>query len=89
MAATDFAVTRGADSGAQAGEVSEVALALLGRRAITAVRSGSDRLLLISWDVPPGLGSITRTWDSGTTAGEASEIAITVLGQDLAGHRLP
>ena len=83
VAAADFAVTREADSGSQAGEVSEVALALLGRRAITAVRSGSDRLLLISWDVPPGLGSITRTWDSGTTAGEASEIAITVLGDDL------
>ena len=83
VAPADFAVTREADSGSQAGEVSEVALALLGRRAVTAVRSGSDRLLLISWDVPPGLGSVTRTWDSGTTAGEASAIAITALGDDL------
>jgi hypothetical protein len=52
----DAAITRGADSGTQAGTANEVALALIGRRAITAVRSGSDRLLLISWDVPPGLG---------------------------------
>ena len=83
VAPGDFAVTREADSSSQAGQVSEVALALRGRRAVTAVRDGSDRLLLISWDVPPGLGSVTRTWDSGSTAGEASAIAMTVLGQDL------
>jgi hypothetical protein len=82
-APADFAVTRTADSGSQAGEVSEVALALHGRRAITAVRAGDGHLLLISWDTPPGLGTITRTWDSGTTAGQASDIALTTLGDDL------
>lgn len=82
-APADFAVTRTADSGSQAGEVSEVALALHGRRAITAVRAGDGHLLLISWDTPPGLGTITRTWDSGTTAGQASDIALSTLRDDL------
>jgi len=50
---------------------------------ITAVRAGDGHLLLISWDTPPGLGTITRIWDSGTTAGAASDIAVTTLGADL------
>jgi hypothetical protein len=76
-------VTRLADSGSQAGAISEVALALVERTAITAVRSGSNNLLMILWDVPPGLGSITRIWDSGTSAGEASNIAIAVVGANI------
>jgi hypothetical protein len=62
-----------------AGTVSEVALALVGRRAVTAVRSGSGRLLLISWDIPAGLTSITRLHDSGSAAGAATNITIVAL----------
>ena len=76
-------VTRGADSGTQAGTAYEVALAIIGRTAISAVQSGSNRLLLISWNVPLGLGSVTRLHDTGTAAGQASNIAITVVGTDL------
>jgi hypothetical protein len=76
-------VTRGADSGSQAGTAYEVALAIIGRTAITAVQSGSNRLLLISWNVPSGLSSVTRLHDTGTAAGAASNIAITAVGTDL------
>ena len=79
----DAAITRAADSLAQAGTAREVALTLMGRRAITAVRSGSDKLLLISWDVPPGLGSITRLKDSGTAALDASQIAMTAISDTM------
>ncbi|SED14292.1 hypothetical protein SAMN05519104_2888 [Rhizobiales bacterium GAS188] len=72
-------VTRAADSGHHAGHVDEVALSLLGRRAVTAVRSGSGHLLLISWECPPQLGSITRLADSGTLAGAASLICATTV----------
>lgn len=53
-APADFAVTRTADSGSRAGEVSEVALALHGRRAITAVRAGDGHLLLTPGIPRPG-----------------------------------
>ena len=80
---TQSVVTRGADSGTQAGTANEVALAIIGRTAITAVQSGSNRLLLISWNVPSGLSSVTRLHDTGTAAGAASNIAITTVGTDL------
>ena len=76
-------VTRISDSGSQAGEIGEVALAIIDRTAITAVRSGSNNLLMILWDVPAGMASIARIWDSGTSAGEASNIAMTVVGANL------
>ena len=76
-------VTRMSDSGSQAGEIGEVALAIIDRTAITAVRSGSNNLLMILWDVPAGMASIARIWDSGTSAGEASNIAMTVVGANL------
>ena len=78
----DFTITRAADSAGLAGEISEVALAVLGRWAVTAVRDGSGNLLMIPWEVAPGLGSITRTWD-GTQAGEVSAIAMATLGADM------
>jgi hypothetical protein len=77
-APADTEVTRVSDSGSQAGSIGEVALSVIGRTAITAVRNGSGNLFMILWDVPLGLGSITRTWDSGTTAGEASRIAMAL-----------
>jgi hypothetical protein len=65
---------------ALAGEVDEVALALVDRQAVTAVRNGSGDLELISWDIPhpipPQPGTVTRRHDN--HAGEASNIAITV-----------
>jgi hypothetical protein len=80
----DATITRAADSLPHgAGSAQEVALTLMGRRAITAVRSGSDKLLLISWEVPEGLDSITRLKDSGTAAGEASQIAMTAMGENM------
>lgn len=74
-------VTRAAT--ATAGTAENVALALLGRRAVTAVRSGSDHLLLISWNAPSGLQTITRLHDSGGMAGEASQIAVTPVNQTM------
>jgi len=41
-------------------------------------RDGSNRLLLISWNVPSGLSSVTRLHDTGTAA---SNIAITTVHQ--------
>jgi hypothetical protein len=80
---TQTVVTRMSDSGSQAGEIGEVALAIIDRTAITAVRSGSNNLLMILWDAPAGMASITRIWDSGTSAGEASNIAMTVVGANI------
>jgi hypothetical protein len=68
-------ISRGADSGRQAGTAQEVALTLTGRRAITVVRSGSDNVL-ISWEVPPGLNTISRICYSESAAGKVSEIAM-------------
>ena len=53
-------LTRGPDSGTQAGTIDEVALALLGRRAITAVRNGSGDLLVIPWK-PENDGTLVRS----------------------------
>jgi hypothetical protein len=80
------AITRGADSfsvNPVPGAAWEVALTLMGRTAITAVRSGADRLLLIVWDVPPGLATMTRVWDSGTAAGEASLITLVPVNDTI------
>ena len=72
-----------ADSGSQAGVVGEVALLCLGRRAITAVRDGGGKLLLISWDLAGGLNSITRLADSGSQAGAASLVALTATRESM------
>jgi hypothetical protein len=72
----DNTLTRAAT--AYAGAVSDVALTIVGRRAITAVRDGSGNLLLISWDCPNQLASITRAGDSSAShTGTADLIAIT------------
>jgi len=65
---------RRGDSGDRAGEVSELALAnRSGRQLVTAVRTGSGRLRLITWQVNTD-GSVSRRGDSGTQAGTASHI---------------
>ena len=70
-------------SGAKAGAVKEVTLALFGRRAVTAVCDGGGDLLLISWDVPRGLKTVTRLKDSGRAAGAATNIALAALSATL------
>ena len=71
---------------AEAGEAQEVALALFGRRAVTAVRSGGGRLLLISWDIGFEVNGFTRLADSGDQAGDASDIWIRGLDDKPACH---
>jgi hypothetical protein len=47
-------LTRGADSGTQAGEVGEIAIAMMGRRCLTAVQNANGYLLLIPWGAGVG-----------------------------------
>lgn len=83
-ASQDFAITPGSDSsGNPVDTAEELAMVLLGRIAITAIRSGSGILRLIHWDVPPGLTAVNRVWDTGSAAGEADLIAITALSDTL------
>jgi hypothetical protein len=80
------AITRGADSFSVTpvpGTADEVALVLMGRTAIAAVRSGAGRLLLITFNVPEGLATMTRVWDSGTSALEAHLITIVALSDTI------
>jgi hypothetical protein len=64
-----------------AGEAHEIALTLLRNRnqvrAVTSVRAGDGRLLLISWDVSSDARTIRRLHDSETLAGEARLIEAT------------
>jgi hypothetical protein len=76
-------ITRAADTEGQAGEVSEIALALVSPpqspvlRAITAVRDGSGNLKLISWEIGEQMKSITRLKHSlETDAGAATHITL-------------
>ena len=56
--------------------MSAVAIAALdGANVVTAVRDGSNNLLLIGWSVSPD-GQLERWGDSGSQAGEAGEIAV-------------
>jgi Astacin (Peptidase family M12A) len=64
------------DSGDQSGTASDISIAK-GNFYVTAVRSGSGNLLLISWNV--GLNKIERVNDSGSLAGEATLIRIVSL----------
>jgi hypothetical protein len=66
--------TRISDSGA--GEVSAVALSVIGNIALTAVRNGSGNLELITWAIGPDGRGITRMADSGNQAGSISEVAV-------------
>lgn len=77
----DGVLSRGAS--ATAGTVGEVALAVFERTAVTAVRSGSNDLLLISWSVGSDVQSIKRLKDSGHAAGEASCITIAPVNKNM------
>lgn len=78
------AISRTGDSGNQAGVATSIAIArnTTGSRFVTACRSGSNRLLLISWNVNVGGTTITRLADSGTQAGTASLIRIVAVGSN-------
>jgi hypothetical protein len=83
LAAADFAVARAADTSGHPIEAREVALAVLDRGVVTAIRSGSDRLRLDSWAVSPDLSTITWLHETGTAAGEADLVTATALNPDL------
>jgi hypothetical protein len=82
----DTTLTRAAT--ALAGKVSEVALTIVGQRAVTAVRDGSGKLLLISWNCSSQLTSITRAGDSSASHSGAADLigitsALTEFGQPI------
>lgn len=54
-------------------------LGLAGRRAVTAVRSASGHLLLISWETPAGLARITRVADGAPPGAAAGLVAAAVV----------
>jgi hypothetical protein len=74
-------ITRTGDSGTLAGAATSIAIArnTTGSRYVSACRSGSARLFLISWNVNDGGTAITRLADSGTQAGTASMIRIVAV----------
>jgi hypothetical protein len=75
------AISRVGDSGSQAGFVSDIATVRHGaQQVVTAVRTSSNALRLISWRVNND-GSVTRTGDSGSAAGTASDLAIARGGK--------
>jgi hypothetical protein len=77
----DGSVNRTGDSGNQAGTASSIAIARppSGNRYITACRTSTGSLRLISWDVNPTGSTLTRRGDSGTQAGTASLIRVVPL----------
>jgi hypothetical protein len=81
--ATNRALTRGADSGTQAGEVGEIALAMMGRRCLTAVQNANGYLLLIPWALESD-GTLSRLEVADHQAGKASYLAIAPLSETLA-----
>src|SRR3954467_933008 len=56
--ATNRTLTRGPDSGTQAREVGEIALAMMGDCCITAVQNANGYLLLIPWRLEQPDGTI-------------------------------
>jgi len=77
-------VTRTGDSGSQAGAASSISIARNpgSSRYVTAVRTASGALKLISWDVNATGSSIARRGDSGNQAGAASLIKIVAVRQN-------
>ena len=81
--AADLSLTRGADSGAQAGEIGEVALAMMGQRCITAVQNADGYLLLIPWAIETD-GTISRLEVADHQARKATYLSIAALSEDRA-----
>ena len=73
-------LTRLGDSGEQAGEVSLIKVASVSQRSgivVTAVRTASGTLKLITWSISGDGKTIQRLGDSGSQAGEATQIAVS------------
>lgn len=77
-------ITRTGDSGSQAGWASWISIAKnpTGSRYVTAVRTRSGNLKLISWDINNTGTNITRLGDSGNQAGKASMIKIVAVSNN-------
>ena len=75
-------LVRLSDSGTQAGEIGEIALAMMGERCITAVQNGDGKLLLIPWALEPD-GTISRLEIVDNQAGKAIYIAIMALSDSV------
>ncbi len=72
-------ISRLGDSGNQAGTASVIKIMQIHPQTyVTAVRTASGNLKLISWYLQPD-GSLVRLQDSGNTAGAISEIALSGL----------
>jgi hypothetical protein len=69
----DGSLSRLADSGSKAGEVSEISIVANVQRLVTSVRTGDGNLKLIVWNVSAE-GNFERLGDSGDQAGEATMI---------------
>jgi hypothetical protein len=81
--AANGALTRGPDSGTQAGEVQGIALAMMGSRCLTAVLNANGYLLLIPWALESD-GTLSRLEVADHQAGKASYITIAPLSDTLA-----
>jgi hypothetical protein len=73
----------GDDSGTQAGEVGEIALAMLGGRCVTAVQNANGKLLLIPWALEPVDKTISRLENVNHQAGKATYLTIAPLSSPL------
>jgi hypothetical protein len=83
--AVDLTLTRLADSGSQALEVGGIALAMMGRRCLTAVQNANGYLLLIPWALESdGTLSLSRLEYADHQAGKASYLTIAPLTDSLA-----
>lgn len=80
------AITRAGDSGEQGGQATQIRIALLlDTRFVTASRSSSGRVTLISWGLNAD-GSLRRLGDSGNAGDPAAEVELLRLsttGGDL------
>jgi hypothetical protein len=77
-------ITRTGDSGAQAGAATSIAIArnTTGNRFVTACRTASGRLKLISWNINNSGNTLSRLADSGAQAGTASMIRIVAVTEN-------
>jgi hypothetical protein len=80
--AANRALTRGPDSGTQAGEVGEIALAMMGNRCLTAVQNANGYLLLIPWALESD-GTLSRLEVADHQAGKATYLTIAPLSETL------
>lgn len=81
--AANRTLTRGQDSGTQAREVGEIALAMMGQRCLTAVQNANGYLLLIPWALESD-GTLSRLEVADHQAGKASYLSIAPLSETLA-----